>query len=150
MNFTTRPKKQKTYGRFFGMIFLERSKLPLSPALQQLAHQKSFKNRKSTKKSCIFQPIPLSDAWRIAQPSPTNLRPQSRRTEWLAFLFGSFYFAAAPRPKANTMSSIPSRLLQHLNQKGSPFMAPPAICLFLVQGRQRRLFREGPLVCPTR
>src|SRR5271155_565269 len=27
-------------------------------------------------------------------PSPTNLRPQNRRAEWLAFRFCSFYFAA--------------------------------------------------------
>jgi hypothetical protein len=26
-------------------------------------------------------------------PRPTNLRPQNRRAEWLAFRLGSFYFA---------------------------------------------------------
>jgi hypothetical protein len=31
---------------------------------------------------------------RRSNPSPTNLRPQNRRAEWLAFRFCSFYFAA--------------------------------------------------------
>src|SRR5271154_5270375 len=30
---------------------------------------------------------------RRPNPSPTNLRPQNRRAEWLAFRFCSFYFA---------------------------------------------------------
>ena len=29
-----------------------------------------------------------------SNPSPTNLRPQNRRAEWLAIRFCSFYFAA--------------------------------------------------------
>jgi hypothetical protein len=31
---------------------------------------------------------------RRPNPSPTNLRAQNRRAEWLAFRFCSFYFAA--------------------------------------------------------
>jgi hypothetical protein len=31
---------------------------------------------------------------KTTNPSPTNLRPQNRRAEWLAFRFCSFYFAA--------------------------------------------------------
>ena len=38
-------------------------------------------------------------SYRLKQnPSPTNLRPQNRRAEWLAFRFCSFYFDAECMP----------------------------------------------------
>jgi hypothetical protein len=42
---------------------------------------------------------------RRSNPSPTNLRPQNRRAEWLAFRFCSFYFAAYDYGKRSIFAS---------------------------------------------
>jgi hypothetical protein len=53
-HFTRVAKTQKTYGRFFGMIFLEESESMLNPSLQRFTTEENKKNCKNTKKSVIF------------------------------------------------------------------------------------------------
>jgi len=51
--FYQKAKKQKTYGRFLGMIFLEPLKSLVIPALQWIAYHKSIQNSNNIKK-CLF------------------------------------------------------------------------------------------------
>jgi hypothetical protein len=53
-DYNTKPKNQKTYGRFFGMIFFGGFRPTLMAGPQRLAKSKSIKKWKIAKKSFIF------------------------------------------------------------------------------------------------
>jgi hypothetical protein len=75
---------------------------------------------------------------RRSNPSPTNLRPQNRRAEWLAFRFCSFYFAAGALWKTLLFTE---RFMESS-------VMPPKLCLGEKDSRGSHLGKWPPVNVP--